>query len=514
MIIDTRKGEAELRAQYDVVIVGSGAGGAPMARELAAAGWRVAVVEEGQHYEVDQFNRDTWAATRDMYRDASMSATLGNPPVPLPLGMTLGGTTTINSGTCFRTPEKVFAHWKRTFGLTGLEYADMQAHFDAVEKAIDVQDVPWDLMGANNQLFAEGSRKLGYHGAPLRRNFTGCKGAGLCAFGCPNRAKQSMSLNFIPQAVEHGADFYTSARVRKIRTEKGRAVGVEGILVEGRGTHRGTFRIDAPVVIVACGTIYSPLLLLKNGLANRSGQVGRNLRIHPAAKVIAVFDRVIDGWSGVPQSYYVDEFQDEGIMFEGFYVPPAFLAFALPAFGARLKEYMADYSRLAGFGVMVSDSSHGRVRPGVGDRPLVTYNLNQQDTDKFVKGIEIACRVYFEVGAQKLLPPVFGIEEIRTPAELSKLGERRVRPQDLEIIAFHPMGTCRMGDDPRDSVVNARLETHDVPGLFVADGSIFPSSLGVNPQESIMAFSRMAAHHLIAHRDAYLRGESPDLARA
>ncbi len=508
MILDGRTlDDNALRLKADVVIVGSGAGGAPMAYALAKAGWDVVLVEEGKEYKVDQFNRDPWLATKEMYRDVSMTATLGNPPVPLPLGATLGGTTTVNSGTCFRTPANVFAGWKKEFGLGNLSYEALEPHFEAVEEMLNIRDVPFDLMGSNNQLFAEGAKKLGLHGGPLKRNERNCKGAGLCAFGCPNLAKQSMSLSYLPAASELGARIYTSLRVEKILTENGRATGVSGVSLDDQKKKRGSFRVDAPVVILSCGTIYTPFLLLKNKLANRSKQVGKNLRIHPAAKVVAVYDRVINAWSGTPQAYYVDEYHDEGIMFEGFFVPPSFLAFALPAFGRRLKDYMADYSKLAGFGVMVSDTSKGSVKVGPGNRPLMFYNLNQSDTDKFVRGVEIAARVYFEAGAKKILPPIFGVEEINSPDEIKLLRERRVKPSDLELVAFHPMGTCRMGDDPKASVIDANLESHDIGGLFIADGSIFPSSLGVNPQQSIMAFSLLAAAHLTANREAYLRGE-------
>jgi choline dehydrogenase-like flavoprotein len=498
MIRDARSMGRNIRETADVVIVGSGAGGAPMAYELAVAGWKVIVVEEGRAYKVNQFNRDTWAATREMYRDVSMTATLGNPPIPLPLGLTLGGTTTVNSGTCFRTPAWLFAQWKQDVGLGDMDFAELVADFEAVEDMIGVADVPFELMGANNQLFAAGAKKLGLHGAPLKRNSRGCKGAGLCAFGCPNEAKQSMSLTYIPAASAKGAHFYTSVRIDKVHTHGGRASGVSGVALGDDRKPCGTVHIDAPVVVLACGTIYTPYLLLKNKLANRSGQVGRNLRVHPAAKVVGVFAEDIHAWSGVPQAYYVDEYHKEGLMFEGFFVPPGFLAFALPAFGMRLKEYMADYAKLAGFGVMVSDTSHGRVRVGPDHRPLMTYRLNQYDTDKFVRGVEIASRVYFEAGAKKVLPPIFGIEEINHPDELPLLRKRRVRPSDLELIAFHPMGTCRMGDDPKTSVLDHEMQTHDVKGLYVADGSVFPSSLGVNPQLSIMAFSRYAARRMIA----------------
>lgn len=505
MIVDAKTCGNQLQVRADAVIVGSGAGGAPMAYELAKAGWNVVLVEEGKAYRVNQFERDAWNATKHMYRDASTTTTLGTPPIPLPMGRTLGGTTTINSGTCFRTPEKVFQKWKAEFGLTGLAYADLVSHFEAVERVINVVDTPFDLMGSNNQLFAQGAAKLGLRGAPLKRNQRGCKGAGLCAFGCPNEAKQSMSLNYLPMASDLGARIYTSCRAERILIENGRAAGITGHIVADDHQSCGQFRVEAPVVILSCGTIYTPYLLLKNRLANRSGQVGRNLRIHPAAKVVAVFDKPIHAWSGVPQAYYVDALADDGIMFEGFFIPPPMLAFALPAFGMRLKQYMADYAKLAGFGIMVSDTSSGVVKLGPGNRPLIFYDLNRHDAAAFVRGIEVASRVFFEVGAPKILPPVFGIEEINGPDELRLLQERNIKAADLELIAFHPMGTCRMGDDPKTSVLKPTLETHDIPGLFVADGSIFPSSLGVNPQLSIMAFSRHAAHQLIASRDQYAR---------
>ena len=503
MIIDSQTLEENFRATADVVIVGSGAGGAPMAYQLAKAGWKVILLEEGQNHTPYSFHRQSWEPMKEMYRDSGMTFTLGTPSIPLPMGRTLGGTTVINSGTCFRIRDEVFGQWKNEFGLNEMEFCDLVPLFEKVEEMLHVQQATMESLGANNRLFMAGAKKLDIQCKSLNRNIKECKGAGLCVFGCPENAKQSVEKNFLPAASELGAMIITSARVEKVRTKNNIATGVSGSFLDDRKKQRTKFTIDAPVVVLSCGAIYTPYLLLNNHLANRSGQVGRNLHIHPATKVIGIFDEVINAWSGVPQGAYSDQYSSEGIMLEGFFLPPAILSFALPALGKKLKDYMADYSKMAGFGVMVTDSSHGRVIKGLGHFPLVLYNVNQTDTRKFVRGVEIVSRIYFEAGAKKVLVPIHGIDELTSIDDVKRLHETKVRPADLELSAFHPMGTCRMGDSAKTSVVNSHLESHDIKGLFVADASVFPSSLGVNPQVTIMAFSLFAANYLIKNKEKY-----------
>jgi choline dehydrogenase-like flavoprotein len=500
MIIDGTTLHNGYMADADAVVVGSGAGGAPMAYHLAYAGMKVILLEEGNHHQPAAFNRDIWKAAEQMYRDKAAFFTIGAPPIPLPLGRTLGGTTVINSGTCFRLPEKVFNKWKREYGLSGFEYQELLPVFDYLEQYLNVTDTPFELMGAHNKLFYEGAKKIGLSPKPIKRNQRNCRGAGLCVFGCPNQAKLSMEQSFIPDASAQGALIITNARVEKILTQHKAATGVEGNFLNAERKPLGTFSIHAPVVILCCGAIFTPYLLLKNKLANSSGQVGKNLRIHPAAKVIAFFDEDIKSWQGVPQALYVDDYAQEGIMFEGFFLPPSFLSIALPASGHLLKAYMAQYNKMAGFGIMVTDTSHGRIRLGPADTPLVFYNLNEEDTRKFVKGIEIACRIFFEAGAKKILTPIHGMPPFINIEQLKMLYARKIKPTDLELSAFHPLGTCRMGDNPKLSVVNASQETHDIKGLFIADASVFPSGLGVNPQISIMSFSIRTAQYIIKNK--------------
>ncbi len=497
MILDSNNLEKDFHATADAVVIGSGAGGAPMAYKLASGGLKVILLEEGKKFDIPSYKRNSWKVMRDIYRDSGTVLTLGAPSIPIPLGNALGGTTIINSGTCFRTPEKVFNEWKKDFGLSGFEYSHLIPHFETIEKMIGVSDATDETVGSNNLLFAKGAKKLGLHPKPLPRNAPGCKGAGLCVFGCPNEAKTSMERSFIPAASDNGATIITSARAEKLIVKNGKARGISGSFRSPENKKSGKFTIEAKNIILSCGAIYSPFFLLKNGLANKSGQVGKNLHIHPAAKVVALFEETINAWSGIPQGYYVDDYASEGIMFEGFFLPPAFLSFTLPAFGMDLKNFMADYSKMAGFGIMVTDSSHGRVIAGIDNSPMIFYSVNKADTEKFKKGIEIAARVYFEAGAIKVLMPLNGFDVINNTDELKILHEAKIKPSHLELSAFHPMGTCRMGDNPKNSVVNSFLETHDIKNLFIADASVFSSSLGVNPQVSIMAFSLWCAENIL-----------------
>lgn len=476
----------------DAVIVGSGAGGAAIAWQLSRAGWDVVLLEEGAEFRSSDFTRRAWDSTRTMYRDGGSSVTLGTPGIPLPLGRTWGGTTTVNSGTCLRVPEFVFDKWHKQSNFK-LKLDELTEYYAVAEKIQNVEPVAVDIMGAGNTLFAAGAERLGLKGRPLTRNTRDCKGTGLCAFGCPEGAKQSMGQTFLPQAEAAGLRGYVNVRAADVLLKRGKAAGILAHPLEQPGSSRvnknAEIKVKSKVVILAMGSIHTPNFLLQNQLANSSGEVGRNLRIHPAGKLIGMFEQDIYGWTGVPQAYIVDHFMPEGIVFEGAFVPPSALAFALPALGHELKRLMANYNKLGGFGVMVTDTSAGTVRPGLGGRPLVQYNLNRHDTDLFRRGIAIGCDVYLEAGAKEVLTCLFGSERVRSKAEAHAILERKIRPADLELIAFHPVGTARMGDDAYEDVVNHDGCSYDVPNLYIADASIFPGSPAVNPQLTIMAMA-------------------------
>jgi choline dehydrogenase-like flavoprotein len=328
----------------------------------------------------------------------------------------------------------------------------------------------------------------------LKRNVRGCKGCGQCAAICPENAKLAMHLTYIPKASEYGARIYTRSKATKILVENGRAAGVEGEVIDG-DRKTGNFRVRGKVVAIACGAIDTPLLLLKNRLCNFSGQVGKNLSVHPALRVSGFFDEKIEQWRGIVQGYYIDEFAGQGIMMQGLSTPPLIAALVLPYTGMKHKKLILKYDHFASIGVMVTDTSRGRVFL-FRDDIFINYNLARRDAQNLGRAAAEAAKILFEAGAKKVYPHIYGVDELEKPDDVKKLQRMRVKPSYLELSSFHPLGTCRMGSNPRRSVVNPDLESHDVKNLFIIDGSVFPTPIGVNPQETIMAFSARAAKYI------------------
>jgi choline dehydrogenase-like flavoprotein len=461
----------------DVAVVGTGAGGAVVAKELAEAGLCVVVLEEGDWHPPQTLTARPRDMLVELYRDAGQIATVGSPPIVLPLGRAVGGTTLVNSGTCFRTPPRVLDAWRAGDGL------DLELDFDRVEAELNVVEVPARLAGRNAELVRRGAAALGVSGGYLRRNVRGCVGSGVCAYGCPAGAKQHAGATYVPKAIAAGAQVLTGVRVRRVHTARdGRVTGVEG----------GGVRVQAPRVVLAAGAIHTPVLLARNGLGR--GPLGQNLSIHPATAARARFDEEVRLWDGVPQSYYVDELAGEGIMLEGIAGPPDYLAMAIPKHGEEHRELMLDARRLAQFGVMVHDSARGRVRNLLG-RPLIRYDLAPADARRFQRGMELLARIWFAAGAREVVVPIAGVPALHD-GDTGPLRAARVRPRDLTLMAFHPLGTARASADPARGVLDADLQVRGTPGLYVADGAAVPTSLGVNPQITIMALATRLARHV------------------
>jgi choline dehydrogenase-like flavoprotein len=475
---------ARRRIDADVCVIGAGAGGAVVAAELAEGGLDVVVLEQGPRHDADAFTARPPEMLARLYRDGSQTTTLGNPPILLPLGRGIGGTTLVNSGTCFRTPPKVLQRWRAEHGLEQLTETALDPCFQRVEQALSIHEVTPELAGNNAKVARRGAEALGWSHGYLRRNARGCVGSGVCAFGCPTSAKQHVGITYVPRAEAAGARVIANADVRRILTERGTARGVEA-RVEHGGTGASRLEVRAQHVVVAAGTIHTPLLLARSHLGRSSGQLGRNLSLHPATGAYALMDEVVDMARGVPQSFYVDEFAGEGIMFEGVAGPPSYVALSLPLTGRRHAEAMANYRHLAMFGLMVSDSSRGSVR-SVAGRPLIRYDLDDADVQRFRTGLARLEQLFRAAGAREVYLPL-------------PRGTRpeQARRRDLKPMAFHPLGTARADANPERGVVDQDLSVHGIEGVHVADGSVVPSSLGVNPQLTIMALATRLAYALL-----------------
>jgi choline dehydrogenase-like flavoprotein len=393
----------------------------------------------------------------------------------------------------------IIEKWSQKYGCKGLTYSELIPYFENVEQEISVTELSEDLLGNVFQIVKRGAKALGMEAKPLKHNVKNCEGAGICQFGCIKNAKQSTDVSYIPKADAAGARIYANCRATKLLVDCGRVKGVTGKFVDPK-TGKSHYKIDiqAKVVCLAMGAMITPAFLLKQRLANTSGQVGKGLTIHPCGRVVAEMEEIVDGHYGVSQGGLIDAFADQGIMFEGASMPPGILTMTLPGVGEEHKALAKQYRNLAAFGIMVSDSTRGRVFPSLlpGFAFTAWYSINQKDTEKIKKGVEILSDIFFAAGAKRVFTGCSKMQALNSKTELETFKNLRVKPWNFEVAGFHPLGTCRMGNDPRNSVVNLNLECHDIKGLFIPDGSPFPTSLGVNPMITIMAFAARAAEFI------------------
>ncbi|MRG95946.1 GMC family oxidoreductase [Polyangium spumosum] len=498
-VTDGRDVSADLDLECEVVVVGTGAGGAAAAYELASRGRAVLLLEEGHYHRRSSFNGRPSRAYRDLYRDKGMTVALGgNVNIPVWAGRAVGGSTVINSGTCYRAPARTFAYWRDHHGLPGdFSPEGLGPYYERVEAMLGVAPASPLHLGKIAGIIARGAEHLGLHHHALNRNAPDCDGQGICCFGCPTGAKRSTDVSYVPAALSKGAELVTAARVDFVDIVAGRARGVTATLgAERRDGRAPRLRVRADAVVVAGGTLMTPLLLRRSGACLSSGMLGKNLSIHPASKVMALFDDRVDQWNGIPQGYSIDQFAEEGLLFEGGSLPFDVAALGVPWSGPRYVELMEKYPYLATFGFMIQDHSRGEVRAGPGGRPLPLYRMNGRDTRLLQRGVEILCEVFQAAGARRVLPFVAGHDEVSSKQALDRLRSSRIQPGDIEVTAYHPLGTCRIGTNPARSCLGPDHEAHDVAGLYVCDGSAIPSSLGVNPQMTIMAMALRAAEIL------------------
>lgn len=487
----------DIECEADVCIVGSGAGGASAAWALAEAGRKVVVIEEGGWFDVSDFGEDAITMTKRLYRAGGLINTFGWPPILLPLGLAVGGTTVINSGTCFRTPPKVFQWWADRFGLATWTAERMDTYYKRVEEVLQVEEARDEVQAASGRIFARGTAHLNFDVKPMMRNAPGCCGSGVCSWGCPTNAKRSLQISVIPKALEAGARIYTHAKAEYIRFERHHATEVQARFIEPLSRVCGPkLRVKAKVVVVACGTLHTPVVLGRSGIPNPSGQRGRNLTIHPATKVFALMDEEVRGWDGIPQGFYSDALSDEGIKLEGIFLSPSFTASTILLTGREHYEAMERYNNLAVFGMLVSDTTRGRVVRGIGGHPIPLYTINREDLPKYQRGITYLAEAFFAAGAKKVFVGIHTMPVVTREDGAQAIARLKLRNKDLDLQAFHPLGTCRMGADPREAVADPTGRVYGLDNLFVADGSIFPTALGVNPQMTIMAAALKIADYI------------------
>ena len=476
-----------------VVVVGTGAGGSVVFRELAKKGISVIALEDGGNHPPSSFTQREDEMLPRLFWDGG-GLTTKDMAIRVLQGRGVGGSTIHNTNLCKRTPDPILELWAKNHAVSGLSPAELGPLFDQIERELSVEQIPDSLLNRNNDVLRRGSKALGWRGGVLKHNRVGCQQSGFCELGCAYDAKQNAAKIFIPQGVEAGGLVFSDARVKRIVTARGEVKGVSGAFLDAAGNERTSFVVEAPIVVLAASATSSAALAIASDMQDPHGQLGRGLRMHPGAVVSGTFGEPIDGHHGIPQSYECTELLsfEEGSEKRIWIIPafahPVGTASTLPGFGAAHMKSMRSYRNIAVLTAMLHDESSGRVTASESGRPVLDYKMNEGDRGALAKGLVACARIMFAAGAKEVTIPAIPPVTVRSVSELDTLDTSFVRPHSVPLSAVHPMGTMRMGDDPKRSVVTSRGEHHQAKGLFVADGSLFPTSIGGPPQISIYTF--------------------------
>ncbi len=465
--------------EFDVIVIGSGAGGAPVATVLAERGLRVAVLEAGGAV----MPVPPPQAIERYFLQQGMTLSLDGGAMPVFAGHGLGGTTAINSGTCLPPPQHRLEQWDAQTG--GHFAAVLPQYLAEASQRIGVTVPPRSLLGASAALFDNGLRALGRTQAyVLPRNAPKCVGAGVCCFVCPSGAKQSTDRSFLPSARAHGAVILAHTRATDIVET---AQGVQVTVVHPDGV----LQLQARHLVISAGALLTPGVIRRNRLGPHWREAGNHLKIHPASKVFALFDHTVGGDVGVPQALGYQPPELPRIVLEGIFTPKSTVAPLLAVAGQRADWWLERFAHLATFGLMVQDRGVGTVREFAGQL-LLRYRLDPADMQDMARGLLLIGEAFFAAGAKAVLLPLSGgPHEITNVEALRRIPLAEFTATRLVASGFHPQGTAGIG---RVVDVDLRLTQH----ISVCDASVLPDSPGVNPQVTIMALSLRLADRLTA----------------
>jgi len=466
----------------DVIIIGSGAGGAPAALELSRQGMQVTLIEKGDIIKLESAPR----MLENYYVGQGLTLSLTGGTILVLAGSTVGGTTSINSGTCLRPLKECLSIWDDQLN-TKFADGELDSYLQQAETQIGVTVPPRSLLSKSAELFETGLNELGRSGAyVLPRNAPACEGSGRCCFGCPTGAKQSTDYSFLPQAVKAGTKLLINTEATRI-VEKSDAVSVKLEGPDGKKT------IYCKHLIIAGGALYTPGILRRNHLGSKLMQVGKHLKIHPATKVFAYFPDHYHGEKGVPQGLGYLPPELPRITLEGIHTPKSMMGPIFSVGGKKFNWWLDHAEHLASFGLMLRDRNKGSLFE-VNSFPWINYKLHPDDAKDIGAGILLIAKAFFAAGAERVLLPLTGKnkKEFCGPDELDDFKPEHLGTKDMIISGFHPQGTAGMG-----RVVDTDLKLMGSKRIFVCDASVFPDSPGVNPQTTIMALSLRLADKLI-----------------
>ena len=508
-VIDAAALERDLEIEADVAIVGSGAGGGVTAEILAQAGLNVAIIEEGPLASSTDFRMREREAYPQLYQESAGRQTLDK-SITILQGRCVGGGTTVNWTSSFRTPARTLAHWKDAFGLKSMDEAELAPWFQRMEERLAI--APWAVApNENNDLLRRGCEKLGIATGAIQRNVKGCWNLGYCGMGCPTNAKQSMLVTTIPAALERGATLVHRARVARLVFARDRVVALEAYGVSGNGAVPSAYRVRvrARHFVLAAGAIGSPGVLLRSSAPDPALTLGKRTFLHPTLVSAAMMPQKVEGYSGAPQTIYSDHFLDAqaldgpaGYKLESAPMHPILVGITLPGFGEEHARWMAKFPQVQVVIALLRDGFHresqgGRVVLRSDGSAVLDYVMSPYLWEGARRAYLTMAEIQFAAGAQTVKPMHENASGASTWREArTQIAGLAMRPLATRVVSAHVMGGCTMGREARNSVVDESGRHHQIANLSVHDASLFPTSVAANPQLSIYAVSARLATQL------------------
>ncbi len=509
MIFDATTFSTPLKFKTELCVVGSGAGGSMVAMQAAGAGMKVLVLEAGSFITPDKMNQREEKMFPQLFWDSGGRTSVDR-KVKIYQGKGIGGSTLHNINLCKRIPESILKNWIRTNQLEHLSLDRWNELYQKVEQMLSVSVIENNLLNKHNQLLKNGCEKLGWKGGMLKHNRTGCLQSGFCELGCSFDAKNNACKIIVPQAVQSGAEFITHCQVSKIIHENGRVIGLEGFVIDPITSKPiNKIEVEAKQICLSASATATAAIILRSDIPFPDNSVGKTLHLHPGIALAGDFEENISAWKGIPQSYECTEFLDfdnslpnsdkaSRIWIITAFAHPMGAATTLPGHGNKHYELMKRYPNLAVFSAMLHDESKGEINP-TGDLNFsIDYNLNKKDKTELRNGLITCANLMFAAGAKKIIVPSNPIVEIENENDILKYLQIDFDNLNIDITAVHPMGSIPMGDDTKKFAVASNGKYLHLDGLWIADGSLFPTSIGVPPQLSIYSMGLHVGEHIVA----------------
>lgn len=509
-VVDASTLQDSLSVETDVVIIGTGAGGGISADLLSRAGLQVLLIEEGPLRSSQDFRMQEAQAYSDLYWDSAARKT-EDKAINILQGRTVGGSTTVNWTSCFRTPESTLQYWSERHGIHGYGSNDLAPWFQEIEQRLNI--APWALNpNANNSLLQTGANKLGITTQTMARNVKGCWNLGYCGMGCPTNAKQSMLVSCLPDALDRGAQLFTRCRAWNFSHQNGKITQLNALALEANGlvSKTVTLRFKARHFILAAGAINSPALLLRSKLPDPYQLTGTRTFLHPVVISAALMPQPVQAWQGAPQSVYTDHFLQRpfdgamGFKLEAPPIHPVLFATTLQGFGAAHADIMRQFAQVHAQLALMRDGFHeespgGQVKLRSDGSGVLDYVLNDYFWRSAREALLAMAEIQFAAGAKK----VYAVHESCSGYNSWQEAKQAISTLPLKagmtrVVSAHVMGGCRFGSNERDSVVQLDGRHWHVSNLSVHDGSLFPTSIGANPQLSIYAMAARLSQQLQA----------------